>query len=115
MNSIEEEIRTLYQVEEPATATEYAALEHDVRTNPNEARKFITALFSLTSTDSSIATLAAAFISSVLMQDIQARAVLSDDEALRFGAMIFELMKQNAPPQKTSRGKPKGRKPINSA
>lgn len=108
-----EEIRRLYQREEPATEAQAADSAKRVRSDPGEARALLKSMAALAGTDEAFSILANVFIGSMVMRLIQERAETDDAYALLCGDQILTLMDKLAF-KRTPRGKQRS-KPTRTA
>lgn len=98
-----EDIRRMYRAVDPATATEAAETANEARRDPEQARRLIKTLYSLSVEDRTFALLLRMFLEGMLMRLIEDRA--NDDlYALECGRLIVELMEKMTIPE---RGRPK--------
>jgi hypothetical protein len=102
-----EDIRRLYRAVDEATAAEAAETANEARRDPEQARRLIKTLYSLSVEDRNFAMLLDMFLEGMLMRFIEERA--NDDlYALECGQLIVELMEKALPPER-------GRKTARSA
>lgn len=99
-----DDIRRLYHEVDAATATEAAETASAARTDPEQARKLLKVLYSLSVEDRAFALLLQLFLDGMLMRLIEERAATDDAFALECGTLIVELMEKMLPPP---RGRPR--------
>jgi len=95
-----EDIRRLYREVDPATAQEAASAASEARTDPEQARRVIAVLYSLSVEDRVFAMLLKLFLEGMLMRLIEERAQQDDGYALICGQLIVELMEKMQPPMR---------------
>jgi len=100
-----EDIRRLYRQETPATAQEAAESAQEARTDPEQARRLLKVLYSLSVEDRDFAMLLKLFLEGMLMGLIEQRAESDDAYALACAQLITDLM--DATRKRTPRGKPR--------
>jgi hypothetical protein len=100
-----EDIRRLYRRETPATEAEAAETTGETRTDPEQARRLIEVLYSLSVEDRDFALLLKLFLEGMLMGLIQQRAESDDAYALQCAELITDLMA--ATMKRVPRGKPR--------
>lgn len=87
-----EDLRKMYRDEEPATDDEARETAEEVRTDPDQARWLIQALYSMSVEDRDFAMLLRLFLEGTAMRHIQERATKDDEEALKCSNLIVDLM-----------------------
>ena len=100
-----EDIRRLYHAETPASEQEARETAHQARTDPEQARRLLQVLYSMSVEDRDFAVLLKLFLEGMLMRLIEERAHTDDAYALQCAELITELME--ATMRKTPRGRPK--------
>lgn len=98
-----EDIRRLYAEESAATDDEFARSQQRARTDPEEARRLMHVLYSMSVEDRDFAMLLRLFLEGTTMRLIEERAAADDAEALKCSNLIVDLM------QMTMRRVPRGR------
>lgn len=98
-----EDIRRLYAEESAATDEEARETQQEARADPDQARRLIAVLYSMSVEDASFAMLLRLFLEGTTMRHIQERAEVDDEEALKCSNLIVDLM------QMTMRRTPRGR------
>ena len=105
-----EDIRRLYRAESAASAEEAAESRQEARTDPEQARRLLKVLYSLSVEDRDFAMLLKLFLEGMLIRLIEERAQTDDAYALECAKLITDLM------DATMRRTPRGRsKPARSA
>lgn len=93
-----EDIRRLYRAVDPGTAEEAAETASEAQTDPDQARRLIQVLYSLSVEDRTFALLLHMFLEGMLMRLIQERAEGDDAYAVECGKLIVGLMEGMARP-----------------
>lgn len=100
-----EDIRRIYQSEDPATEEEHRQTRAQARTDPEEARRLLQVLYAMSTEDTSFAMLLKLFLEGMQMRLIAERAAADDSFALDCAQLITDLM--DATMRRTPRGKPR--------
>jgi len=100
-----DDIRRMYRDSHGATSAEARATEARIRSDPEEARRLILALFALAGEDPAVATITDLVVRAGAMLLIVEAAERDDQVALRLGALIIDGL--HTLPGRTPRGKVK--------
>ena len=87
-----EDIRRMWHQETPATEQEAADLREQLRTDPEQARRFLNVIYSLSVEHRETAALLKLFMEGMLLRLIEERAATDDAYALECAALITGLM-----------------------
>lgn len=87
-----EDIRRLYRQVDAATEQEAAELHAELRTDPEQARRFLKVIYSLSVEDQQFAVLLRLFLEGMLMRTIEEVAASNDDYALQCAELLIGLM-----------------------
>ena len=99
-----DDIRKLYDQERAATASEAAATQEQLRTDPELARRMYLALLAMASTDSAFRALANAVAQAAAIELIRRQMDADDTYALFVGQIMADAL---TPAPRTPRGRPK--------
>ena len=97
-----EDIRRLYRDVDPATAREAAETANEARADPDQARRLIRVIYSLSVEDRAFALLLHMFLEASMMRLVEEHAEQDDDFARDCAQLITDLMDKMAP---ASRGR----------
>lgn len=98
-----EDIRKLYASEDAATDQEAHKTQQEARTDPDQARRLIQVLYSMSVEDRDFAMLLRLFLEGTTMRHIQERVEADDDEALKCSNLIVDLMQMTMRPVQRGR------------
>lgn len=100
-----EDIRKLYREVDAATFSEAAQTTEEIRTDAEQARRFIQTMYALASEDPEFAKLYRLWLENMMSLLLSERIEADDAFALKGGELLIGLMARTS--ERTPRGKPK--------